>query len=116
MRIDVLTIFPDLFTGFLSTSIPAIAIEQGRISCHTHDIRAHAANKHRKVDDGPFGGGPGMVMMCQPIFDAVQAAESQDSSVQAVRVLLTPQGERLTQPRVEGLPQQPRPPLLSGHH
>ena len=56
MRIDVLTIFPDLFTGFLSTSIPAIAIEQGRISCHTHDIRAYAANKHRKVDDRPFGG------------------------------------------------------------
>jgi len=74
MRIDVLTIFPDLFTGFLSTSIPAIAIEQGRISCHTHDIRAYAANKHRKVDDRPFGGGPGMVMMCQPIFDAVKAA------------------------------------------
>jgi tRNA (guanine37-N1)-methyltransferase len=116
MRIDVLTIFPDLFTGFLSTSIPAIAIEQGRISCHVHDIRAHAANKHRKVDDRPFGGGPGMVMMCQPIFDAVKAAESQDSSVPAVRVLLTPQGERLTQPRVEWLAQQPRLTLLCGHY
>jgi len=116
MRIDVLTIFPDLFTGFLSTSIPAIAIEQGRISCHTHDIRAYAANKHRKVDDRPFGGGPGMVMMCQPIFDAVKAAESQDSSVPAVRVLLTPQGERLTQPRVEWLAQQPRLTLLCGHY
>jgi tRNA (guanine37-N1)-methyltransferase len=116
MRIDVLTIFPDLFTGFLSTSIPAIAIEQGRISCHVHDIRAHAANKHRKVDDRPFGGGPGMVMMCQPIFDAVKSAESQDSSVPAVRVLLTPQGERLTQPRVEWLAQQPRLTLLCGHY
>ncbi|MEY3027492.1 MAG: tRNA ((1)-)-methyltransferase [Planctomycetota bacterium] len=116
MRIDVLTIFPDLFTGFLSTSIPAIAIEQGRISCQVHDIRAHAANKHRKVDDRPFGGGPGMVMMCQPIFDAVKAAESQDSSVPAVRVLLTPQGERLTQPRVEWLAQQPRLTLLCGHY
>jgi tRNA (guanine37-N1)-methyltransferase len=116
MRIDVLTIFPDLFTGFLSTSIPAIAIEQGRISCHTHDIRAYAANKHRKVDDRPFGGGPGMVMMCQPIFDAVKAAESQGSSVPAVRVLLTPQGERLTQPRVEWLAQQPRLTLLCGHY
>ncbi len=116
MRIDVLTIFPDLFTGFLSTSIPAIAIEQGRISCHTHDIRAYAANKHRKVDDRPFGGGPGMVMMCQPIFDAVKAAESQDSELRAVRVLLTPQGERLTQPRVEWLAQQPRLTLLCGHY
>lgn len=116
MRIDVLTIFPDLFTGFLSTSIPAIAIEQGRISCHTHDIRTYAANKHRKVDDRPFGGGPGMVMMCQPIFDAVNAAESQDSAVQAVRVLLTPQGERLTQPRVEWLAQQPRLTILCGHY
>ncbi len=119
MRIDVLTIFPDLFTGFLSTSIPAIAIEQGRISCHTHDIRAYAANKHRKVDDRPFGGGPGMVMMCQPIFDAVKAAESQDPAAgggSVVRVLLTPQGERLTQPRVEWLAQQPRLTLLCGHY
>ena len=122
MRIDVLTIFPDLFTGFLSTSIPAIAIEQGRISCHTHDIRAHAANKHRKVDDRPFGGGPGMVMMCQPIFDAVKAtdaaAESHDSATAggAVRVLLSPQGERLTQPRVEWLAQQKRLVLICGHY
>ncbi len=119
MRIDVLTIFPDLFTGFLATSIPAIAIEQGRLSCHVHDIRAHAANKHRKVDDRPFGGGPGMVMMCQPIFDAVKAAESQDSAAgdgNVVRVLLTPQGEKLTQPRVEWLAQQPRMLLLCGHY
>ena len=118
MRIDVLTIFPDLFTGFLATSIPANAIAEGALSCHVHDIRAHAANKHHKVDDRPFGGGPGMVMMCQPIFDAVTAAESQDSSpdVCAVRVLLTPQGERLTQPRVEWLAQQPRLLLLCGHY
>jgi tRNA (guanine37-N1)-methyltransferase len=115
MRIDVLTIFPDLFTGFLSTSIPANAIEAGALSCHVHDIRAHAANRHRKVDDRPFGGGPGMVMMCQPIFDAVAAAESQDSRP-AVRVLLSPQGERLAQPRVEWLAQQPRLLLLCGHY
>ena len=74
MRIDVLTIFPDLFTGFLSTSIPANAIEAGALSCHAHDIRAYTENRHRKVDDRPFGGGPGMVMMCQPIWDAVAAA------------------------------------------
>jgi tRNA (guanine37-N1)-methyltransferase len=118
MRIDVLTIFPDLFTGFLSTSIPANAIAEGALSCHVHDIRAHAANKHHKVDDRPFGGGPGMVMMCQPIFDAVTAAESQDSSpdVRAVRVLLSPQGERLAQPRVEWLARQPRLLLLCGHY
>ncbi|MBI1304725.1 MAG: tRNA (guanosine(37)-N1)-methyltransferase TrmD [Phycisphaera sp.] len=116
MRIDVLTIFPDLFTGFLSTSIPANAIKEGALSCHVHDIRAHAANKHRKVDDRPFGGGPGMVMMCQPIFDAVKAAESSDSELPAVRVLLSPQGERLTQPRVEWLARQPRLTLLCGHY
>jgi tRNA (guanine37-N1)-methyltransferase len=118
MRIDVLTIFPDLFTGFLATSIPANAIREGALSCHVHDIRAHAANKHRKVDDRPFGGGPGMVMMCQPIFDAVKAAESEDSAAGGgvVRVLLSPQGERLTQPRVEWLAQQPRLLLLCGHY
>ena len=118
MRIDVLTIFPDLFTGFLATSIPANAIREGALSCHVHDIRAYAANKHRKVDDRPFGGGPGMVMMCQPIFDAVKAAESEDSAAcgGVVRVLLSPQGERLTQPRVEWLVQQPRLLLLCGHY
>jgi tRNA (guanine37-N1)-methyltransferase len=118
MRIDVLTIFPDLFTGFLSTSIPANAIKEGALSCHVHDIRAYAANKHRKVDDRPFGGGPGMVMMCQPIFDAVKAAESQGSEAggDVVRVLLSPQGERLTQPRVEWLATQPRLLLLCGHY
>lgn len=118
MRIDVLTIFPDLFTGFLATSIPANAIREGALSCHVHDIRAYAANKHRKVDDRPFGGGPGMVMMCQPIFDAVKAAESEDSAAGGgvVRVLLSPQGERLTQPRVEWLATQPRLLLLCGHY
>ena len=119
MRIDILTIFPDLFTGFLATSIPANAIEVGALSCHVHDIRTHAANRHRKVDDRPFGGGPGMVMMCQPIFDAVKAAESQDSAVphdRVVRVLLSPQGERLTQPRVEWLALQSRLLLLCGHY
>ncbi len=115
MRIDVLTIFPDLFTGFLATSIPANAIESGAMSCHVHDIRGYAANRHRKVDDRPFGGGPGMVMMCQPIFDAVQAIELLDS-VAPVRVMLSPQGERLTQPRVEWLAQQPHVLLLCGHY
>jgi tRNA (guanine37-N1)-methyltransferase len=115
MRIDVLTIFPDLFTGFLTTSIPANAIESGAMSCHVHDIRVYAANRHRKVDDRPFGGGPGMVMMCQPIFDAVQAIELLDS-VAPVRVMLSPQGERLTQPRVEWLAQQPHVLLLCGHY
>jgi len=118
MRIDVLTIFPDLFAGFLQTSIPANAIEAGALKCHVHDIRTHAANRHHKVDDRPFGGGPGMVMMCQPIFDAVQTAESQDAAGggNVVRVLLSPQGERLTQPRIEWLAQQPRLLLLCGHY
>jgi tRNA (guanine37-N1)-methyltransferase len=118
MRIDVLTIFPDMFTGFLATSIPANAIEAGALSCHVHDIRAHAANRHRKVDDRPFGGGPGMVMMCQPIFDAVTAAESQDPAPAGgvVRVLLSPQGERLAQPRVEWMARQERLVLICGHY
>lgn len=115
MRIDVLTLFPDLFAGFLSTSIPANAIEAGALSCHVHDVRAHAANRHHKVDDRPFGGGPGMVMMCQPIFDAVASVESQDPAT-PVRVLLSPQGERLAQPRVEWLARQPRLLLLCGHY
>ncbi len=115
MRIDILTIFPGLFRDFLATSIPGIAVESGALSCNTHDIRNFADNKHRKVDDRPFGGGPGMVMMCQPIFDAVAAVESLDSTP-AVRVMLSPQGERLTQSRVEWLATQPRLLLLCGHY
>jgi tRNA (guanine37-N1)-methyltransferase len=82
---------------------------------HLHNIRDFADNKHAKVDDRPFGGGPGMVMMCQPLFDCVQAAEQQDNRP-AQRVLLTPQGQPLTQQIVEDLATHDRLLLIAGHY
>ncbi len=115
MRIDVLTLFPEVFPSVLGTSILKRAAEAGIVSYHTHDIRDWADNKHRKVDDRPFGGGPGMVMMCQPLHDSVVAVEKLDERP-ATRVLLSPQGEPLGQRRVEWLAQQGRLLLIAGHY
>jgi|TARA_B100001059_G_scaffold234894_1_gene278811 tRNA (guanine37-N1)-methyltransferase len=115
MRIDVLTLFPEMFTGVLDSSIQARAAESGRVACHVHDIRDWADNKHDKVDDRPFGGGPGMVMMCQPLWDAVKDVEARDTAT-ARRIVLTPQGRRLDQPLVEELAGEERLLLIAGHY
>jgi tRNA (guanine37-N1)-methyltransferase len=115
MRIDILTLFPEMFEGILSTSIPGRASDGGFASYQLHDIREHADNKHRKVDDRPFGGGPGMVMMCQPVFDSVMAVEAMDDRP-ATRILFTPQGEPLRQERIEALATKPRLLLIAGHY
>jgi len=116
MRIDVLTLFPEMFPSVLGASILGRAAQSGIVSCHVHDIRDWADNKHRKVDDRPFGGGPGMVMMCQPLHDAVLAVEKLDEEVPAARILLTPQGEPLAQRRIESLARQRRLLLIAGHY
>lgn len=115
MRIDVLTLFPGMFEPVMGASIPGRASASGILEFRAHDIRAWTQDKHRKVDDRPFGGGPGMVMMCQPLVDAVEAVEKMDPRA-ACRVLLTPQGERLAQPRVEWFARQPRLLLIAGHY
>ncbi len=115
MRIDFLTLFPEIFEGVLSASILGRAQEGGFVSFHVHNLRDWAGNKHGKVDDRPFGGEPGMVMMCQPLYDAVAAVEGQDERP-ACRVLLTPQGERLEQQRVEQFAALPRLLLIAGHY
>jgi tRNA (guanine37-N1)-methyltransferase len=119
MRIDVLTTFPELFStqspGVLGVSIPKRVIEAGLLDVHATDIRAYTTSKHLKTDDRPFGGGPGMVMSCQPIWDAVQAVES-DNPTPARRILLTPQGVPLTQQLVQELARQPRLLMIAGHY
>lgn len=115
MRIDVLTIFPEMFEPVLSVSIPGRAREAGLVEWHITDIRRYADNKHKKVDDRPFGGGPGMVMMCQPLWDAVRDVEGRDERP-ATRVLLTPQGRPLGQPMVEELAGHERLLLIAGHY
>jgi len=115
MRIDVLSLFPAMVETVLDTSIPGRAARGGLVSYHAHDIRDWADNPHGKVDDRPFGGGPGMVMTCQPLFDAVSAVEAMDPTP-ARRVLLTPQGEPLRQARVESLANESRLLLIAGHY
>jgi tRNA (guanine37-N1)-methyltransferase len=115
LRFDILTLFPEMFEGVLATSILGRAAAGGFASYHLHDIREHAENKHRKVDDRPFGGGPGMVMMCQPLHDCVQAVTTMDDRP-ARLVLLTPQGEPLRQERVEALAGESRIMLIAGHY
>ena len=115
MRIDVLTLFPEMFTGVLGASILARAQAAEKVEYHTTDIRRYTTNKHGKVDDRPFGGGPGMVMACQPLWDAVEAVEKQDSR-KATRILLSPQGQPFNQQIAEKLAQAERLLLIAGHY
>lgn len=116
-----------MFTGVLGSSIlkrasepvtnPADSqdIREPVVSYHVTNIRDYTDNKHAKVDQPSFGGGPGMVIQCQPVWDAVQAVEAQDDRP-ATRILLTPQGKPLTQTLVEGLAQRPRLLMIAGHY
>jgi tRNA (guanine37-N1)-methyltransferase len=115
MRLDLLTIFPELFDSYLGQSLLNKAIERGLVTIKTWDIREHTADKHLKVDDRPFGGGPGMLMCCQPVYDCVEAAQRDDAQPGQL-VMLTPQGRRLNQKRVEELAAFPRLLLLCGRY
>ncbi len=115
MRIDILTLFPEMFEPVLGASILGRAREGGFASYFVHNIRDWAHNKHAKVDDRPFGGGPGMVLMCQPLYDAVLAVEAMDATP-AQRIVLSPQGEILRQRTVEQLAAKPRLLLIAGHY
>lgn len=102
MRFHVLTIFPAMFDGPLSESIIARAVERELVEIHLHDIRDYATDRHRSVDDYPYGGGYGMVMKPEPIFDAVRSVKSAaDMADDTPTILLTPQGTPLTQRIVE---------------
>src|SRR5947199_3019137 len=107
MRLDVLTLFPEMFGGVLGSSILKRAQEKGLVSYHLHQLRDYTKDPHRKVDDRPFGGGPGMVLMCQPVIDAVAAIEAMDAEP-ATRIVLTPGGEKFSQTIAEELSKMPR--------
>jgi tRNA (guanine37-N1)-methyltransferase len=115
MRFDVLTLFPEMFRGVLDASILGRAAAGGFASYHLHDIRDYADNKHAKVDDRPFGGGPGMVMMCQPLFDCVQHVEKL-ADTPAIRIMLSPQGTLLKQSMIDELARKPRLLLIAGRY
>ena len=115
MRIDLLTLFPEVFEGYLASSIVGRAVSSGVLSVSCTDFRDFARDRHRSVDDRPFGGGPGMVLMCGPMFDAVEHVEAQHEG-ESARVLLTPQGTRLTQEIVAELALEPWVMILCGHY
>ena len=112
MRIDILTLFPEMFTP-LTTSIIGRAINDGKIQINIVNIRDYTLDKHKKCDDTPFGGGAGMVMMAQPIKDAVLAV---DPEHEAVRLYMSPKGKTLSQELVVDFAKRERILLLCGHY
>jgi tRNA (guanine37-N1)-methyltransferase len=114
MRFDVFTLFPDMFSGYLSQSLLNRAIQAGLVDVRLHNIRDWAEGKHRQVDDRPYGGGPGMVLMVRPVVEAVEAVRSEGPPGRVI--LLTPQGRRLDQSLVEQLARHGRLLLLCGRY
>lgn len=115
MRVDVLSLFPEAMQPYLEASILGRARRAGLLETHLHQLRQYSRDPHQKVDDRPFGGGPGMILMCQPVVDAVKAIEPLDSRP-ALRVLFTPQGRLLNQSLVRELLAYPRLLLICGHY
>jgi len=117
LRVDVITIFPELFEPWLSTSLLGAAIRTGGIEVGVHDLRDWTADRHRSVDDEPYGGGPGMVMKPEPLVAAIEAlAGPRGPERQARVVLLSPQGERLSQEKVRSLSKEQRLVLACGRY
>jgi tRNA (guanine37-N1)-methyltransferase len=115
MRIDILTLFPEMFRGPFEASIVGRAIEARLVEIAVHDIRDYAEDRHQVADDYPYGGGPGMVMKPEPIFRAVESVRAMAAEPGRV-VLLTPQGRVLENQVVEEISQVSRLILLCGHY
>jgi tRNA (guanine37-N1)-methyltransferase len=114
MRFDVLTLFPDLFQGYLTQSLLKLALQRGLVEINLRNIRDWAPGKHHCVDDRPFGGGPGMVIMPEPVFACVESVQAEAEPGELL--MLTPQGERLTQSVVRELATHKRLLLLCGRY
>lgn len=112
MKIDILTLFPNIFNGFLNESIIKRAIENKKVTINIHNIRDYSKDKHKKVDDYGFGGGKGMVLMPQPIYDAVESIKKDYSKV----ILLTPQGITYKQTIAYDLSKEKHLILICGHY
>lgn len=115
MRIDILTLFPDMCEAVMSESIIGRARKAGKVEIHCTDIREYTENKHRNVDDTPYGGGRGMIMQAQPIYDCYQAI-CEETGAKPHLIFLTPQGKTLTQQRVRELAEYDNIALLCGHY
>ena len=117
MRIDILSIFPEMFSSVLSASMLGRAAAKGILEFHTHNIRDYSESKHKNTDDYPFGGGAGMVMMAQPIFDCISAIENEVGEGKSIsRIVMTPRGRRLTPEIAMELAREENILILAGHY
>ena len=112
MRIDILTLFPNMFDGFKTESIIKRAIEKEKVEINIIDIRDYTPYKNNQVDDYQFGGGGGMVMMCEPVFNAVEAIRTEDSHV----IILTPRGKTYNQQKAYELTNKKHIIIICGHY
>ena len=112
MKIDILTLFPNMFDGVFTESILKRAQESGKVSIELHDFREYTEDPHLKVDDTPFGGGAGMVLMCQPIVDCLEHIKTDDSKV----ILLTPSGIPYKQKMAYDLSKEKHLIIICGHY
>ena len=112
MKIDVLTLFPAMFAGPLDESIVKRAREAGLLDLRLHNLRDYAHDRHRTVDDRPFGGGPGMLLKPEPIFEAVESLANENTQI----ILLSPGGRTLNQAILRELAQEKELLLISGHY
>lgn len=112
MKIDVLTLFPEMFTGVISSSIIKRAIDDNKIEINLHNFRDYSKDIHHKVDDTPYGGGCGMILTCQPIFDCVNDLKDDESTV----ILLTPDGTPYKQELANNLVKLKHLIIICGHY
>ena len=112
MKIDILSIFPDMFNGVFSESIIKRAIEDNKVEINIHNFRDYTEDSHNKVDDTPYGGGAGMVLMCQPIVDCLDSIRTNDSKV----ILLTPSGKTYNQQMAYDLSKEKHLIFICGHY
>ena len=112
MKIDILTLFPDMYTGPFSESILKRAQMEGKVEINIHNFRDYTLDPHGNVDDTPFGGGSGMVLMCQPIFDCINALKKDDSKV----IMMTPSGKVYNQKIAYDLSMEKHLIILCGHY
>ena len=112
MRIDILTLFPNMFDGFKTESIIKRAIEKEKVEINIIDIRDYTPYKNNQVDDYQFGGGGGMIMMCEPVFNAVEAIRTKDSHI----ILLTPRGKTYNQQKAQELTKYKHLIIICGHY
>ena len=112
MRIDILTLFDNLFSEFVKTSIIKRAIENGKVTINVHNFREYSLSKHGRVDDYPYGGGAGMVLMCEPIFRAIDAIKTEDSKV----IMMSPSGKVFNQKMAVDLSHEKHLIIICGHY